>query len=255
MQMRKLLLSIAALCLSTGLAVAQSVPTDMVCEVHINKVKPGMTAQYEQGRAKHMAWHKTQNDLWSWTTWEITTGEDTGSYLVSTCGHPWKDFDGREKFNAADDANASATMGASLEAERMSYYTLRSELSAAYKAGQPPNYLSVIFFHLKPEGLNDFRNAVKQVNDAFTKTNTPRATSYWYSLANGGSGPEMVLVQERNNMSEMAGTTTKTLDEIMKDAYGDEGATTLMALHKAYYRTESELLHYRPDLSYMAPTK
>jgi hypothetical protein len=212
-----------------------------------------MTAQYEEGRSKHMAWHKSQNDSWSWATWEVVTGEDTGSYLVSTCGHPWKDFDSREKFNVADSANANSTMGASMAAETMSYYTLRPELSAAYKPGTPPPYLSVIFFHLKPEGVTDFRNAVKQVNEAYTKTNTPRSTSYWYTLANGGRGPEMVLVQERNSMGEMAGTTPKTLDEIMKDAYGDEGATILGTLRKAYYGTESQLLHYRPDLSYSAP--
>jgi hypothetical protein len=61
-------------------------------------------------------------------------------------------------------------------------------------------------------------------------------------------------VQERKSIAEMAGTTTKTLDELMKEAYGDEGSTSLMTLRKAYYRTESQLLHYRPDLSYMAPT-
>jgi hypothetical protein len=122
------------------------------------------------------------------------------------------------------------------------------------KPGPLPAYLSVIYFQLKPEGFNDFMNGAKQVNEAFAKTNTPRSTSYWYTLANGGSGPEVVLVQERKSISEMAGTTTKTLDELMKEAYGDEGSTNLMTLRKAYYRTESQLLHYRPDLSYMAPT-
>jgi len=253
--MRKLLLSIAVCCLAAGVTVAQSTPPDMVCEVHLNKVKPGMTAQYEQGRAKHMAWHKSQNDSWSWTTWEITTGENTGSYLVSTCGHPWKDFDGREKFDIADDANATATMGASIASDTVSYFTLRTDVSAAYAPAMPSPYLSVVFFHLKPEGLTDFRNAIKQVNDAFTKTNTPRSKSYWYTLANGGRGPEMVLVQERQNMSEMAGASPKTVDDVMTEAYGDQGATMLTTLRKAYYGTESELLHYRPDLSYTAPAK
>lgn len=249
--MRIPLLSLAVLYLATNLAVAQSAPPEMVCEVHVNRVKPGMTAQYEEGRAKHMAWHKSQNDSWSWNTWEITTGEDTGSYLVASCGHTWKDFDSRDKFNVADGANANATMGASMAGETMAYYTLRSELSATPKPGQQPTYLSVIFFQLKPEGFTDFTNGVKQVNEAFTKTKTPRLTSYWYSLANGGTGPEMVLVQERNSMADMAGTTPKTLDEIMKEAYGDE--TALTSLRKAYYRSRSELLHYRSDLSYTAP--
>jgi hypothetical protein len=251
--MRKPLLSFAVLCLAT-IAAAQSGPPERVCEVHVNKVKPGMTSQYEQGRAKHMAWHKSQNDAWSWDTFEITTGEHTGDYLISSCGHTWKDFDAREKFNVADGQNANATMGASLAGETMSYYVLRPELSATPNpSAPPPAYFSVVFFRLKPEGVMDFRNAVSQVNEAFSKTNTPHVTAYWYTLANGGSGPEMVLVQERKSIGEMAPASPKTLDEMMKEAYSDQGATTMMTLRKAYYRSESELLHYRPDLSYIAP--
>jgi hypothetical protein len=251
--MRKLLLSLAVLYLAAGVAFAQSAP-DKICEVHINKVKPGMAAEYEQGRAKHMAWHKSQNDAWSWDTWEITTGPETGAYLISSCGHPWKDFDAREKFNVEDGANANATMGSALAEETMSYYTLRSELSDTPKPGSPPAYLSVLFIHLKPEGVAEFTNAIKQVNEGFAKTNTPRFPSYWYSLANGGTGPEMVLVQERKTISDMAGASPKTLDEMMKEAYGDQGAGMLLSLRKAYYHSESELLHYRADLSYMAPS-
>jgi hypothetical protein len=225
----------------------------MVCEVHVNHVKPGTIGQYEQGRAKHMAWHKSQNDSWSWNTWEITTGEHSGDYLISTCGHTWKDFDGREKFNASDAANANATMGNFIERDVITYYVLRPELSDKANPNALPPYLSVIFFHLKPEGVSDFRDGVKQVNEAFGKTNTPRFPGYWYTLANGGPGPEMVLVQERKTMSDMAGASPKTLDEMMKEAYGDQGATTMTSLRKAYYRSESELLHLRPDLSYEAP--
>ena len=53
----------------------------------------------------------------------------------------------------------------------------------------------------------------------------------------------------------MAGASPKTVDDDMTEAYGDQGATTLMTLRKAYYGTDSELLHYRPDLNSMAPGK
>jgi len=248
--MRKLFLPL--LCLATTLAVAQAPPTATVCEIHVNKVKPGAIAQYEQGRAKHMAWHKSQNDSWSWAVWEITTGENTGNYLVSTCGHAWKDFDGRDKFQAADAANANATIGPYEAGETMAYYVLRSDLTPPPQPGPPPPYLSVIHFFLKPEGVNDFANAAKQITNAFSKTNTPSGPAYIYSLANGGHGPEMVLVQERKSIGEM-GATTKTLDELMQEAYGDQGATILTSLRKSYYRVDTELLHYRPDISYMAP--
>jgi hypothetical protein len=129
--MRNPLLSLAVfLCLAGGVAaVAQNASPEMVCEVHVNKVKSGMTAQYEQGRIKHMAWHKSQNDTWTWNTWEITTGPETGDYMIASCGHTWKDFDSREKFNVADSANANASMGDTLAGETMAYYAFRSDLS------------------------------------------------------------------------------------------------------------------------------
>jgi hypothetical protein len=245
--------SLLAVCLITTLCFAQAPPPASVCEVHLNKIKPGMTAQYEQGRAKHMAWHKAQNDKWSWDVWEVTTGENTGSYLITSCGHDWKDFDTRDKFNTADSANANATMGAYMASESMSYFVLRPDLGATpSSAGPPPAYLSVTYFNLKPEGVLDFYDAVKKIGPVVSKSVPGPRPAHWYSLANGGRGPEVALVQERKSMAEMA-APAKTLDVRMQEAYADQGAATMMALRKAYYSTNSELLHFRPDLSYMAP--
>ena len=251
--MRKPFLCLVVFCLAATLTVAQGTP-DSVCEIHVNKIKPGTTSQYEQARAKHMAWHKSQNDSWSWAVWDITTGENSGDYLVGTCGHSWKDFDTREKFNTADAANANQTMGPYEQKDIMAYYVLRSDLGTPAPPGPPPAYMSVITFHVKPEGVTDFTSSVKQIMAAFGKTNTPRSPSSWYSLANGGHGPEFVLVIEHKDMADMQSPSPKTLDEIVKEAYGDQGATILSGLRKAYWGTTTELLHYRPDLSYMAPT-
>jgi hypothetical protein len=248
--MRKTFLVLVAFCLAATLALAQAPSAAKVCEIHVNKVKPGMTSQYEQGRAKHMAWHKAQNDTWSWAVWEITTGPDTGDYLVGSCGHDWKDFDGRDKFQAADSANANSTMGPYLASETMAYYVQRPDLSPPTAPGaQPPPYLSVTHFFLKPEGVLDFADGVKKAAAAMAKA-TPNNPSNWYSLANGGRGPEVVLVQDRKTISELAGPG-KTVDQIVQEAYGGEGSTIMTSIRKSYYSAVSELLHFRPDLSYM----
>lgn len=250
--MRRSFFLLLSVCLITTFSLAQAPPAASVCEVHLNKVKPGMTAQYEQGRAKHMAWHKSQNDKWSWETWEITTGENTGNYLVVSCGHDWKDFDTRDKFNTADSANANTTMGASLADQSMSYFVVRPDLGTPSNTTQPPPYLSVIYFNLKPEGVLDFYEGVKKVGSALSKSTPTPSPSTWYSLANGGRGPQVVLVQERKSIAEMA-APAKTLDVMMQEAYGDQGAATMAALRKGYYSSNSELLHFRADLSYIAP--
>jgi hypothetical protein len=252
--MRKPFLVLVVFCLAATLAVAQAAPPASVCEIHVNKPKPGMTSQYEQGRTKHMAWHKSQNDSWTWHVWEITTGPDTGSYLVSSCGHEWKDFDGRDKFNLADSVDANANMGPSLASSTMSYYVLRADLSAPMAAGPTPPYLSVTHFFLKPEGALDFFDGAKKVGAALTKTGTPSPPTEWYSLVNGGRGPELVLAQARKSIGDLAGPA-KTLDQIMQEAYGAEGATTMSAIRKAYYSAVSELLQLRPELSYVPAKK
>jgi hypothetical protein len=46
--MRKLFLSMVVLCLAATLAAAQTQSAASVCEIHVNKVKPGMTSQYRR---------------------------------------------------------------------------------------------------------------------------------------------------------------------------------------------------------------
>jgi hypothetical protein len=252
--MRRPFLTSAVFCLTTTLALAQaSPPAASVCEIHTNKAKPGMTQQYEQARTKHMAWHKAQNDAWSWAVWEVLTGEHSGDYVVGSCGHEWKDFDGREKFQAADNANVNATMGPYLAGQTMAYYVLRPDLVSPPTPGPPPAYVTVLHFYLKPEGVPDFTEAVKKVVAGMAKTNYPQTRSSWYALVSGGRGPEFVLVTERKNIAELQGPS-KTLDAMMQEAYGDQGAAILAALRKAYYSSYSELLHFRADLSYMPVT-
>jgi hypothetical protein len=162
------------------LAGAQTQSSATVCEIHVNKVKPGMTSQYEQARAKHMAWHKRQNDSWSWAVWEITTGEGTGNYLVGSCGHDWKGFDWRDKFQT-DSTSAHSTMGPYLASDTIGYYGHRPDLSPATPSRPAPPYLSVTHFFLKPGGVLDFNDGVKKASAAMAKA-MPNNPSNWCSL-------------------------------------------------------------------------
>ena len=60
----------------------------------------------------------------------------------------------------------------------------------------------------------------------------------------------MVLVQDRKSISELQGPG-KTADQVVQEAYGDQGAAVMTTIRKAYYSSYSELLHFRPNLSYM----
>ena len=248
--------------LGTVFALAMVVPAwaqqpGSLVEIHINRVKPGMTGQYETGRKKHMAWHKAQNDAWSWYTWQVVTGQATGSYVVGTFGHDWKDLDARDKFNQADGADAQANMGSSLAGEEESYYIYRGDLSLAPQSPTPAPLISVTHFMLNPDGANDFVAGVKKVNEAFKKTNEPSSgASRWYQLASGGESPHFVLVGDRASWASFQSPSDKTLDAVMEEAYGKEqGAAIMSSIRKAIRSIYTEALQYRPDLSYVAASK
>jgi hypothetical protein len=246
--------------LASSVAIAQqssTAPQGNLVEIHINKVKPGMTRQYEEGRKKHMMWHHKQNDAWSWHTWEIVTGENTGSYVVGTFGHNWKDLDERTKFEAEDSADAINHMGSSLEAETQSYYRFRADLSMATATPQPAPLAAVTHFMLTPDGLNDFVESAKKITEGIKKTNYPMSgANRWYQLLNGGESPHLVLVGDRANWAAFEPATEKTLDAMMGEAYGKEqGAAILSTLRKAIRRVSTETVRYRPDLSYVAEAK
>jgi hypothetical protein len=228
-----------------------------LAEIHINRIKPSMTQQYEAGRKKHMGWHKNQNDTWSWYTWQVLTGEGTGSYVVGSFQHDWKDLDGRDKFRQMDSADAVASMGASLGGEMESFYAYRPDLSLSPQTSSPAPMASITHFMLNPDGVNDFTEGIKKVNEGIKKTNFPQAgASRWYQLMNGGQAPHFVLAGDRANWAAFQPPTDKTLDAMMEEAYGkDQGTAILGSLRKAIHSVSTEALQYRPDLSYVAPSK
>lgn len=80
------------------LAVAQS-PGE-IAYFHLNRVKPGMTTQYEATRKKHWLWHKRLGDTWTFHVWQVVSGDATGAYIISSFGHTWKDVEASDQLLA-----------------------------------------------------------------------------------------------------------------------------------------------------------
>jgi len=113
MRSAKLLCSVLVV-LAPSFASAQTPPPDSVSEVLRQKVRPGTVQDYEASRKKHMAWHKAQNDTWAWEVFEIMTGPDTGSYLIASGGHQWKEMEAWvAKMADADAVDSRASMARS----------------------------------------------------------------------------------------------------------------------------------------------
>jgi hypothetical protein len=248
-----------AVLLALFLAVpALGQPAGDVAVINTHTPKQGMGEKYEAARKKHMAWHKAQKDPWTWLTWEIVSGEASGGYYTASFGHVWKDFDAQEKFEKADNADFDKGIGPTIGRSFQSYYVRRADLSLTPPSATPPTpYSFLTFFLLKPEGVNDFQEAVKKINEGIKKTNwKQQGPSAWYQLVNGGEGPMYVLSGGRDNWAAFA-PNEKSLDQMLEEAFGKEqGAAILAKGRNAIRSSRTETIKYRPDLSYIpaAPT-
>lgn len=223
-----------------------------VCRVFFVKPKPGAASQLEQARQKHMQFHKRQNDTWTWNTWVIQTGDNTGTYVTSTCGHAWKDFDDWDKrLGKADEADANATMGPFEQSGTNGFYLSRADLSLAAPSNPPTPMSAVTIFVLHPETQPAFEDAVKKIVAAINKQPDYPKTSGFLQLANGGEGPTYVLLSQRQGWADFA-PPAKSLADIMNETYGKDGAEAIRkTLRETVAHTYTETAVYRADLSYV----
>jgi hypothetical protein len=237
-------------------ALAQTQPKT-VAEVYFVTAKPGATADFEAAAKRHMQWHRQQNDTWTWLAWQVVDGDQIDQYVVGTFGHDWKDFDDKAKFEEEDDANAMSVIGPYIQSLSSSFYALRPDLSLTRPTpgSQPPAYSSVTRVLLKPGGTMAAEEAIKEVNAAIKKSNWPAKPSAWYELLNGGEGPTLVIVGAREKWADFQ-PPEKEFGEMLGETYGKMGAENLF--HKFYgsVRTfHSQIIKFRPDLSYMPAAK
>ena len=223
-----------------------------VCRVYFFKPKPGADAQYEAGRKKHMQFHRTQKDTFTWGTWLIQTGENTGTYVTSTCGHAWKDFDEWEKrMGKADTADSNINLVPNAGATWDGFYVERADLSLAPPNRPPAAMTAVTIYVLKPGAAPDFIGAVTKINAALQKSSDIPKNSTWLQLINGGEGPSFVLLSDRNSYADMA-PGPKSIIDAVTDAYGQETSDQIFkTIRNSTAHVSTELAEYRADLSYV----
>jgi hypothetical protein len=250
--MRSTVMSVTgALALLASVSVsAQTPPPDSVTEVLRQKPRQGMVKEYEASRKKHMAWHKAQNDTWAWDVFEITTGPDTGGYLIASGNHQWMEMEEWDaKLGDADGADSAASMGATIDSTKRAYWTQLNAISRLPAAHERTPLLTVTLYHAKPGSDPALRAAVSKINAALDAGKYPIHT-IWYALSNGGAGPTYAVVAPRAGLGEMA--PSPSLLDVLQEQLGKPAADALV---KSFFDnivgTETELLHRRPDLSYV----
>jgi hypothetical protein len=249
--MRKFALFCSVLSLAaTMFAQSTPQPQRLVSEVNFVTPKPGMTAQFEAGRKAHSAFHAAQKDTWNIYVWEIISGERTGSYLMTSPGHHWADFDGREAFVKLDQADVAKNLTPYISDEMTTYSVFRDELSMTKPPATPTKMRTATYYSVIPGHLTEFTDAIKKINAAVQKLNDPSHASRWYSTASGGEIPTYIAIVDRPTWADMEpiGMTT---EDLLKAAYGDDGAKVLDQLRNSVSKIRTEMSVYRADLSYV----
>lgn len=228
-------------------AAAQEEPGNIAMIVMFG-AKPGMEKQLEAGLKKHWEWHQQQNDSWSWYLWQVISGEETGRYGAGTFGHHWKDFDAPAVDEEADEADAVANLWPYVDDAIVQYHAYLPEVSR--EGAAPAKYSEIISFRVHYGKSKDFHDAIKKFHEAIEKTEWPVHYG-WYSLVNGGEGPLYTLVLPHENWASFA-PPEKPFAKMLEEAFGPEGAETLLDLFSASVKSEqSEIIAHRADLSYI----
>jgi len=150
------------------LVLAQS--SGEIAYFHVNRVKPSMTAQYETARKRHWVWHQKMQDAWAYHVWQIVSGEASGTYMVCSFGHSWKEVDESDQRVGGEEDDPSARVEPYLDVEWESYYRYLPNLSLAPKDGFSPSAkLAVTRWLLKQEDVENFLAAQAKIKDALAK--------------------------------------------------------------------------------------
>jgi len=245
----KLLCSVLVV-LAPAFAGAETPPPDSVSEVLRQKIRPGSVQDYEAARKKHMTWHKAQNDPWVWEVFEVMTGPDTGSYLISSGDHQWKDMEAWvAKMADADAADSQASMGPYIAGTQREYWTQLNAISRLPSSDIQYPLITITTYHVKPGGDAALRAAIAKVNAALDAGKFPLST-IWYVLTSGGPSPTYAVVAPREGLGAMA--PSPSLLEVIEKQLGKPAADALV---KSFFdnvvSANTELLRLRTDLSYL----
>ena len=240
-----------SVCVSVFVLVAPVVAQEeaqTVGQLFFVQPKGGEVLQWEAAYKKHVDWHRSKKDTWSWPVWEIVSGERTGQYVIGTFGHPWKDLD-RGEFGAADRADAIANQGARGTVAVELWRSL-PELSRPPE-GEPA--LAVAYYsHLNQGMMDDYMRAVRKINDAISKANWGGG-GYRSVVVASGEDPTVVRWSARSSWGDFGPAETPFM-EMMEKAYGRQEVASIMdTITRSTHCRRSEVWASRPDLSYEPP--
>ena len=194
----------------------------------------GQTVEFEAGYVRHLAWHKSAGETWTWYGWNATFGERNRWFVYATFNHSASSLDSSvapaedERDNVMNVAPHCQWMGSAV-------YEYLPRLSRG--AGEPAatTRLELTTVELAPGEDKTFEDALATVQPSL------RGETLWYRLVEGGPTPRYVRLRPRLTYAELLGEQS------------DQGLPRAVSLLIA--KTSIEILSFRPTLSLGVATK
>jgi hypothetical protein len=233
LMLKRVLVSIAVSApLAEGTLCAQDSELGRFARMVVLAPKPGRDADFEAGYERHLAWHRSHRDPWTWYGWSFVLGNRLGQFMDGTFGHAAADFD--HPVNPAGDA-ADNKANVTPVADFLSHgvYERLVESSRGPALPDTTAFLVMTIYHLAPGRAAEFERLLRERAKSPARSGAEARYS-WYRLRLGGDAPQYVLMRAVPSWEAAAG-----LSEPVADAAG-----------AMLERVTVELLRYRPTLSY-----
>jgi hypothetical protein len=251
MIVKKMMTAVGIMLIAGISGFAQTKPGTLAA-LEFQKVKPGMTKQYEDGRKAQAQWHKHQNDPLPLMIWETISGDNTGTYIVGRLEQHWADLDKPSAPEQGEIDSYLKVVAPSIESMVARYYDLLPKDSRPPDSKAASKFAEVITYHVSPANAAEFHSAITRATEGIEKTKWP-VHYLWYALANGGPGDTFVLVIPHDNWADFEDNPNmKPFAEMLNEAFGHaEAESILKRFDSATESVTSEIIQFRPDLSYL----
>jgi len=211
----------------------------------------GKTAAFEKALASHAAWRKQAGDPWSWSVYQVITGEHAGSYMIRSGGHTWADLDA---YDAGFGPKGSARFQANVEPLVGSWTSMVTVGDTAHERLPQTDdgyaMISLSFYSVKPGHGDQFEAAVEAVQKAIVDQKAPFHYAWFNVLDSGLGGVQGLAVFHKDWVGFQE--QHPNLGEVMNQEYGQAMARQISdEFSGSYSHVVSQIMRARPDLSVM----